>query len=100
MEQIIIVLNKNPADSPEFTHNIVNTSKTIRKLIEFEDRDTQLFKDQTKQFTKEINFTIEQIQKRMLQKDLVFEEIEKYVIQACKQNQQEKMDSNDIKNNI
>jgi len=45
MEQILIVLNKNPADSPEFTNNLVNTMKTIRKLVEFEAKETKSIKD-------------------------------------------------------
>ena len=59
MEQILIVLAKNPADSPEFTQQIVNTSTMIRKLIQYEQKDTKMYKDQCKQFTIEINFTIE-----------------------------------------
>jgi len=75
-----MVLSKNPADSPEFTIQLTNTTLQIRKLINFEESTTKVYKVQTKKFTKEINFMIQQIQKRMLQKDMIFDEIEKYIL--------------------
>ena len=35
--------------------------QTIYKLIDYENKETKLIKEQAKQFSKEINFTLEEI---------------------------------------
>jgi len=41
MEQILMVLMKNPANNPDFTSQLDDTSTQIRKLIGYEARVTK-----------------------------------------------------------
>ena len=53
------VLLKNPANDPDFTAQLTDVSKMIRKLIVYENQITMEAKNQTDNFVKEINFTVE-----------------------------------------
>ena len=51
----------------------------IRKLIEYENQITRNSKSQTEQFVKEINFTVEEIGKKVKKRDQIYNEIGKYL---------------------
>lgn len=79
MTQILNVLQKNPANTPEFSDQLEISTSLVRKLRDYEIKGINDAKVETEQYVKEINFVMKQIEKKMLERDQVYQELSAYL---------------------
>ena len=65
MEQILAILDKNPANNPEFTNSLEYTATQIKKLIGYEQEITKSAKLECQEKRKSINLITQKILNRI-----------------------------------
>lgn len=79
MTSILNVLHKNPANTPEFSDQLEISTSLVRKLREYEIKGINVAKQETEEYVKEINFVMKQIEKKMLERDQIYQELSAYL---------------------